>query len=123
MPCGPAVGDALNPLGMIYGLRLIILAVAFVVLAAQLHHLARLRHGPRDTASLVFMASFFGLILSEHYLHDGGDVLLAVSTALILAMSAFATWWEARRRVRETQSSAVGAPQPRLVAEGLAREE
>jgi hypothetical protein len=107
---------------MIYSLRLIMIAVALAVLAAQLHHLARLRHDPRDTAPLVYMAAFLGLILSEHYLHDGGDVLLALPTALILAMSAFAAWWEARRRARETRSSAVDVPQPRLIAEGPAEE-
>ena len=88
--------------------------LAFAVIVAQLHHLLRLRQGGRDITPIVLSASFFGLLMCEHYLHDGGDVLLTLPTAFILSLSAFAVWWEARRRAHDARAALMTeAPLPR----------
>ena len=93
---------------------LIIAMLALAVLVAQLHYLLRLRERGHDTAPAVLVASFFGLLMCEHYLSLGGDGLIALPTAFMLSISAFAVWRDARCRAREARMALLTeAPQPR----------
>jgi hypothetical protein len=93
---------------------LIIALLTVAVLGAQLHYLLRLRERGNDTPPAVFMASFFGLMMCGQYLSLEGNGLIAVPTALMLSMSAFLVWRDARRRARDARIALLTeAPQPR----------
>lgn len=95
-------------------LSLVMAVLAFAVIAAQFHYLLRLRQRGNETVPIVLAASLLGLLMCEHYLHDGGDALLAVPTAMTMAMSAFAVWRQARRRARDARAALLAdVPQPR----------
>jgi hypothetical protein len=99
---------------MAYLPALIIGVLALAVLVAQFHYLLRLRERGHDTTMIVLLASFFGLLMCEEYLGQGGDGLRALTTAFILSISAVAVWRDARRRARDARIALLTeAPQPR----------
>jgi len=95
-------------------LNFAILALAVAVLASLIHYCLRLKQRGNDTVLAVLSASFFGLLMCEDYLERGGDLVLALTTAFILSISAFSIWRDARRHARDARAALLTeAPQPR----------